>query len=183
MTLILIGSFGVVAFDFMWYAVLELVSCFKSWNALPPVYPAGSVVRRSITSCPVQRIPFHAYNTTFTNHKALFSLREISPRSKRMRCFHYVCMLLSLILSLGNVRWRVLLMCFATIALMFLSTECVASSISRWLGCKAEYYLLSCSTHSVLRLQRLGWMEDIRRSFFKRWQHKCTALHTTRSLN
>ena len=116
--------------------------------------------------------------TTFTNHKALFSLREISPRSKRMRCFHYVCMLLSLILSLGNVRWRVLLMCFATIALMFLSTECVASSISRWLGCKAEYYLLSCSTHSVLRLQRLGWMEDIRRSFFKRWQHKCTALHT-----
>ena len=97
--------------------------------------------------------------TTFTNHKALFSLREISPRSKQMRCFHYVCMLLSLILSLGNVRWRVLLMCFATIALMFLSTECVASSISRWLGCKAEYYLLSCSTHSVLRLQRLGWME------------------------
>ena len=91
--------------------------------------------------------------TTFTNHKALFSLREISPRSKRMRCFHYVCMLLSLILSLGNVRWRVLLMCFATIALMFLSTECVASSISRWLGCKAEYYLLSCSTHSISCLQ------------------------------
>ncbi len=27
------------------------------WNALPPVYPAGTVVRRSITSCPVQRIP------------------------------------------------------------------------------------------------------------------------------
>ena len=27
--------------------------------------------------------------------------------------------------------------------------ECVASSISRWLGCKAEYYLLSCSTHSI----------------------------------
>ena len=26
-------------------------------NALPPVYPAGTVVRRSITSCPVQRIP------------------------------------------------------------------------------------------------------------------------------
>ena len=25
-------------------------------------------------------------------------------------------------------------MCFATIALMFLSTECVASSISRWLA-------------------------------------------------
>ena len=91
--------------------------------------------------------------TTFTNHTALFSLREISPRSKRMRCFHYVCMLLSLILSLGNVRWRVLLMCFATIALMFLSTECVASSISRWLGCKAEYYLLSCSTHSISCLQ------------------------------
>ena len=30
-------------------------------------------------------------------------------------------------------------------------TECVASSISRWHGCKAEYYLLSCSTHSDLR--------------------------------
>ena len=31
-------------------------------NALPPVYPAGTVVRRSTTSCPVQRIPCHAYN-------------------------------------------------------------------------------------------------------------------------
>ena len=30
-------------------------------------------------------------------------------------------------------------------------TECVASSISRWHGCKAEYYLLTCSTHSVVR--------------------------------
>ena len=34
---------------------------FMTWlqwrNALPPVYPAGTVVRRSITSCPVQRIP------------------------------------------------------------------------------------------------------------------------------
>jgi hypothetical protein len=29
--------------------------------------------------------------------------------------------------------------------------ECVASSISRWLGCKAEYYLLSCSTLSDVR--------------------------------
>ena len=121
--------------------------------------------------------------TTFTNHKPFFSLKEISARSKLMRCFQYVCVSLSSILSLGTVRWWILLMCFATIALMFLSTECVASSISRWLGCKAEYYLLSCSTHSVLRIQRLGWMDDIRRSFFKRWQHKCTTLHTTRSLN
>ena len=40
----------------------DSVSCFKSWKAVPPVYPAGSVVRRGITSCPVQRIPFHAYN-------------------------------------------------------------------------------------------------------------------------
>ena len=166
MTLILIGSFGVVAFDFMWYGVLELVSCFKSWNALPPVYPAGTVVRRSITSCPVQRIPFHAYN---------FHESQIALQPEGNFC--------NMNVSLGNVRWWILLMCFATIALMFLSTECVASSISRWLGCKAEYYLLSCSTHSVLRIQRLGWMDDIRRSFFKRWQHKCTALHTTRSLN
>ena len=37
-------------------------------------------------------------------------------------------------------------------------TECVASSISRWHGCKAEYYLLSCSTHSDVR-----WMDDRRR--------------------
>ena len=37
-------------------------------------------------------------------------------------------------------------------------TECVASSISRWHGCKAEYYLLSCSTHSDLR-----WRGDGRR--------------------
>ena len=37
-------------------------------------------------------------------------------------------------------------------------TECVASSISRWHGCKAEYYLLSCSTHSDLR-----WRDDRRR--------------------
>ena len=37
----------------------DSVSCFKSWNALPPVYPAGSVVRRSITSCPVQQLSFH----------------------------------------------------------------------------------------------------------------------------
>ena len=29
---------GVVAFDFMWYSVRDSVSCFKSWNALPPVY-------------------------------------------------------------------------------------------------------------------------------------------------
>ena len=36
-------------------------------------------------------------------------------------------------------------------------TECVASSISRWHGCKAEYYLLSCSTHSDLR-----WRDDRR---------------------
>ena len=39
------------------------VMCFSSSDvltyrdALPPVYPAGSVVRRSITSCPVHRIP------------------------------------------------------------------------------------------------------------------------------
>ena len=104
--------------------------------------------------------------TTITNHKSFFSLKEVSARSKLMRCFQYVCVSLSSILSLGNVRWWILLMCFATIALMFLSTECVASSISRWLGCKAEYYLLSCSTHSVLRLQRRGWMDDIRRTFF-----------------
>ena len=37
-------------------------------------------------------------------------------------------------------------------------TECVASSISRWHGCKAEYYLLSCSTHSDVR-----WRDDRRR--------------------
>ena len=114
--------------------------------------------------------------TTFTNHKSLFSLKEISARSKLMRCFQYVCVSLSSILSLGNVRWWTPLMCFATIALMFLSTECVASSISRWLGCKAEYYLLSCSTHSVLRLQRFGWMVGIRRPFlFNRFQHKCMS--------
>ena len=49
---------------------VQLICCFHNWfmtwlkwrNALPPVYPAGTVVRRSITSCPVQRIPFHAYN-------------------------------------------------------------------------------------------------------------------------
>ena len=43
--------------------------------------------------------------------------------------------------------------------------ECVASSISRWHGCKAEYYLLSCSTHSELRLQGVGKLEGTRRSF------------------
>ena len=32
------------------------------WKAVPPVYPGGSVVRLSITSCSIQRIPFHAYN-------------------------------------------------------------------------------------------------------------------------
>ena len=53
---------GVVAFDFMWYSVHDSVSCFKSWNAFPLVYPVASVVRRSITSSPVQRIPYHAYN-------------------------------------------------------------------------------------------------------------------------
>ena len=37
-------------------------------------------------------------------------------------------------------------------------TGCVASSISRWHGCKAEYYLLSCSTHSDL-----SWRDDRRR--------------------
>ena len=37
-------------------------------------------------------------------------------------------------------------------------TECVASRISRWHGCKAEYYLLSCSTHSDVR-----WRDDRRR--------------------
>jgi len=36
--------------------------------------------------------------------------------------------------------------------------ECVASSISRWHGCKAESYLLSCSTHSDFR-----WEDDRRR--------------------
>ena len=44
---------------------VQLICCFHNWfmtwlkwrNALPPVYPAGTVVRRSITSCPVQRIP------------------------------------------------------------------------------------------------------------------------------
>ena len=36
--------------------------------------------------------------------------------------------------------------------------ECVASSISRWHGCKAEYNLLSCSTHSDVR-----WRDDRRR--------------------
>ena len=41
-------------------------------------------------------------------------------------------------------------------------TECVASSISRWHGCKAEYYLLSCSTH-MRDISRMGtW-----RSFFE----------------
>ena len=44
-------------------------------------------------------------------------------------------------------------------------TECVASSISRWHGRKAEYYLLSCSTHSDLRLQGVGKLEGTRRSF------------------
>ena len=37
-------------------------------------------------------------------------------------------------------------------------TECVASSISRWHGCKAEYYLLSCSTHSDLRWLLSGYV-------------------------
>ena len=49
---------------------VQLICCFHNWimtwlkwrNALPPVYPAGTVVRRSITSCPVQRIPFYDYN-------------------------------------------------------------------------------------------------------------------------
>ena len=44
---------------------VQLICCFHNWfmtwlkwrNALPPVYPAGTVVRRSITSSPVQRIP------------------------------------------------------------------------------------------------------------------------------
>ena len=31
----------------------------KCQNALPPVYPAGTVVKRSITSCPIQRIPIY----------------------------------------------------------------------------------------------------------------------------
>ena len=107
--------------------------------------------------------------TTFTNHKSLFSLKEISARSKMMRCFQYVCVSLSSILSLGNVRWWILLMCVATVALMFLSTECVASSISRWHGCKAEYYLLSCSTHSVLIMEgTLLWLRLIVSMLFLR---------------
>ena len=46
------------------YEVICLIASdtIKNLNALPPVRPAGSVVRRSMTSCPVQRIPFHAYN-------------------------------------------------------------------------------------------------------------------------
>ena len=43
--------------------------------------------------------------------------------------------------------------CCAWTRVMFQIMECVASSISRWLGCKAEYYLLSCSTHSISCLQ------------------------------
>ena len=43
--------------------------------------------------------------------------------------------------------------CCAWLRVMFQIMECVASSISRWLGCKAEYYLLSCSTHSISCLQ------------------------------
>ena len=45
-------------------------------------------------------------------------------------------------------------------------TECVASSISRWHGCKAEYYLLSCSTHSDLKVQGVGRVEGSQRFFF-----------------
>ena len=40
-------------------------------------------------------------------------------------------------------------------------TECVASSISRWHGCKAEYYLPSCSTTSDLRWMMIGVGEDV----------------------
>ena len=35
---------------------------YMIWKAVPPVYPGGSVVGLSITSCSIQRIPFHAYN-------------------------------------------------------------------------------------------------------------------------
>ena len=75
------------------YDVLHIASCFKSRNSLPPVYPAGSVVRRSITSCPVQRIP---------NHQSFRSPRDPSPRSNMMCCFHYGCVSLILIWSLGS---------------------------------------------------------------------------------
>ena len=89
--------------------------------------------------------------TTSTFHKSFLILKEISARSKLMGWFQYVGASPSLILSLGNVHWWILLRCFATIALMFLNTECVATSISRWLGGKADYYLLSSSTHSWIR--------------------------------
>ena len=46
-------------------------------------------------------------------------------------------------------------MFFLMVSDMVELTECVASSISRWHGCKAEYYLLSCSTHSDVR-----WKDD-----------------------
>ena len=52
--------------EFFWCASLQLRSCFWVRNALPPVYPAGSVVRRSTTSCPVQRIPIKGYTLTLS---------------------------------------------------------------------------------------------------------------------
>ena len=54
--------------------------------------------------------------------------------------------------SAGRCIWFHVICC-AWLRVMFQIMECVASSISRWLGCKAEYYLLSCSTHSISCLQ------------------------------
>ena len=58
-------------FDWIFWGLFHLNSCHmqcvtpclgSKWNALPPVHPAGSVLTRHITSCPVERIPLHAYN-------------------------------------------------------------------------------------------------------------------------
>ena len=58
-------------FDWIFWGLFQLNSCHmqcvtpchvSKWNALPPVYPAGSVLTRNIPSCPVERIPLHAYN-------------------------------------------------------------------------------------------------------------------------
>ena len=57
-------------------------------------------------------------------------------------------------------------------------TECVASSISRWHGCKAEYYLLSCSTHSDVR-----WRDDRRRGPGVYFSEAATNKLVTQALN
>ena len=69
-----------------------------------------------------------------------------------MWCFHYGCVTLISIGTLGGLH-LILVIRLAKFRLMVQIMALVASSISRWLGCKAEYYLLSCSTHSISCLQ------------------------------